>query len=496
VSTAGLFAGFDVGTGGLKGLLIDASTGSIVARASASYGMIPNLPAGAAEQHPQSWIEALGSVSRRLFATPGVDPARLGGLGISGQQHGLVVLDEQGDVVRPAKLWCDTSTADEARELTQRLGRAVPSGFTAPKVLWLARHEAARWKQVRHVLLPHDYVNFRLSGERWCEAGDASGTGWFDARARAIDTAAAAAIDPRLPGLLPRLVDSGAIAGRLSEAGARLLGLAGAQVGTPISSGGGDNMMSAIGAGATRADIAVLSLGTSATVFAYSDELVLDPAGLVAPFCDSTGGWLPLLCLMNAAAALEEVRACFDLPHAQLEREARELPLEPEGALFLPFFAGERVPDLPHARAALLGLGSGSLTRARLYRACMEGIALNLAAGVERLRRLGLACTQLRAVGGGARNALWLELIADACDARITPLEEPESAALGAALQARWCVARERGEALDADGIAHAWARPGAAPIEPDPARRAAMRRLAERFGQALGALYPGPSLR
>ena len=491
MSATGLFAGFDVGTQGLKGLLIDASTRSIVARAGASYGMLPNLPAGAAEQDPETWIEALGGVSRRLFATPGVDPARLAGLGVSAQQHGLVVLDHAGRVVRPAKLWCDTSTADEALELTQRLGRAVPTGFTAPKVLWLARHEAALWRKVRHVLLPHDYINYRLSGEAWCEAGDASGTGWFDVRARAVDAAACDAIDARLHACLPPLVDSGAIAGRLSEQGARLLGLSSQQVGTPISSGGGDNMMSAIGAGATRPGVAVLSLGTSATVFAYSATAVVDPHGLVASFCDSTGGWLPLLCVMNAAAALEEVRACFDVPHALLEREARELPLDPEGPLFLPFFLGERVPDLPHARAALLGLGSGSLKRARIYRACLEGIALNLAAGVERLRGLGLECTELRAVGGGARNALWLELIADTCNARITPLEESESAALGAALQAHWCVARAGDAGLRADSIAQAWSRPGGLSIEPDSTRRRVLQRLSARFQQALASLHP-----
>jgi xylulokinase len=491
----GLFAGFDIGTQGLKALLIDTASGRTVARAGASYGLIQGLPPGAAEQQPETWIEALGQVSRSLFSGAGIEPQRLLGLGVSGQQHGLVVLDQQGRVLRAAKLWCDTTTVAEARELSSRLGRALPTGFTAPKVLWLARHEAQVWRSVRHVLLPHDYVNYRLSGSLWCEPGDASGTGWLDVRTRRIDAQACAAIDPRLEECLPALFESDAIGGRLSAQGARLLGLPESLAGTPISSGGGDNMMSAIGAGATRPQVAVLSLGTSATVFAHSAAAVIDPAGLVAPFCDASGGWLPLLCLMNAAGALEELRACFGVSHAQLEREARELTTDPDGPVCLPYFQGERVPDLPHARAAFLGLSGGSMTRARLYRACLEGIALNLAAGVERLRALGVACTQLRAVGGGARNALWLELIADACNAGVTPLEEAESAALGAALQARWCLDSAGGRGPGLDALSQVWSRPGAACLEPDPTRRAALLQLGQRFQDAQEALYPASSL-
>ena len=490
-SATGLFAGFDVGTQGLKGLLIDSATQRIVARATSSYGLIPNLPAGAAEQHPDTWIEALGLVARQLFQAQGVDVHRLRGIGVSGQQHGLVVLDGDGQVLRASKLWCDTSTADEANELCVRLARPMPTGFTAPKVLWMARREPALWQRVRHVLLPHDYVNYRLSGEFWCEAGDASGSGWFDVRARAVDSSACALIDARLEACLPALVESGAIAARLSHEGAQLLGLPASLVGTPISSGGGDNMMSAIGAGATRPGVAVLSLGTSATVFGYSTIPVVDPQGVVAPFCDSSGGWLPLLCVMNAAGALEEVRALFDATHAVLEREARALPLDPEGPLFVPFLQGERSPNLPHARGAVLGLGPGSLSRGRVYRACIEGIALNLAAGVQRLRELGCACSQLRAVGGGARNALWLELIADACQATVVPLEEPESAALGAAVQALWCVERARGAGLTLDLVAQPWSRPGTQVLSPDPSRQVATARLGQRFREAVTALYP-----
>ena len=494
-SASGLFAGFDVGTQGLKGLLIDADSKRVIARASESYGLIPGLPAGAAEQHPETWIEALGKVGKRLFSAPGVEASRLAGIGVSGQQHGLVVLDSNDRPLRAAKLWCDTETADEARELSQKLGRSLPTGFTASKVLWLARHEPEIWKRVRRVLLPHDYVNLVLCASAWSEAGDASGTGWFDARLRAVDSAACTAIDPRLEACLAPLAAAGEIAGRLSPRGAELLGLPASLCGTPLSCGAGDNMASAIGAGATREGVAVLSLGTSATIFAHSSRPIVDPSGAIAPFCDSTGGWLPLLCIMNATGAIEAVRAAFGATHEELEREAALLALDPEGPLFLPFFMGERVPDLPRARAALVGLGPDSFSRARLYRACLEGVALNLAAGVARLRALGLGCSELRAVGGGARNRLWLGILADALGASVVPLAEAESGALGAALQALWTVERARSGRSECDEIVREWVTASSPPVSPDPLRAQAYRRLGERFQATQNALFgPLPS--
>ena len=490
----GLFAGFDVGTQGLKGLLIDARSRRVVARGQVGYGLLPGLAPGAAEQHPDTWIQALGEVARQLFGAPGVETARLSGIGISGQQHGLVVLDGEDRPLRAAKLWCDTQTAAEARELSVRLGRPVPTGFTAPKVLWLARHEPETWRRTRRVLLPHDYVNLVLSGSAWCEAGDASGTGWFDPRTRAVDADSCAAVAPDLLQRLPPLAEAGSLPGRLSERGAGVLGLDSRQVGVPLSTGAGDNMASAIGAGATREGVAVLSLGTSATIFAHSSRAVVDPGGLIAAFCDSTGGWLPLLCVMNATGALEEVRALFGASHAELERLAAELPCDPEGPLCLPFFQGERVPDLPLARAAFVGLGPGSLTRGRLYRACLEGVALNLAAGVERMRLLGLGCERLFAVGGGARNRLWLELVASAAGAEIVPLAEGESAALGAALQALWSVRRSEGHREACGAVAEDWVLPQGEPVLPDAGLAHSLAVLRARFQAAQAGLYPASS--
>ena len=465
----GLFIGLDVGTQGTKGLCIDTGSGEVVARASSSYGLIEGLAPGAAEQDPRTWMEAVREVVREIAGR--IDPLRVAGIGVSGQQHGLVVLDEHAEVVRPAKLWCDTETAPEARELAQLLGRAMPTGFTASKVLWLARHEPENFSRTRFVMLPHDFVNLRLTGAFTTEAGDASGTGWFDVGQRRWDRAALAAIDPRLAEMLPSLVEAGQPAGHLSVEGAAALGLPAACIGVPVSSGGGDNMLSAIGAGATRAGVAVLSLGTSATIFCYADEPMVDPDGLIAPFCDSTGAWLPLLCVMNATGVCAEVSAAFDCDLDTLTREAAEVEPGAGGLLLLPYLQGERVPDLPGATATLTGLGPGMLRRGRVFRAALEGVSLNLALGLERMRGLGLSVDTLRLAGGGAANPLWRQILADTLEVPVQLLVETESAALGAALQALWTERRLAGVDLGADAVAAEWVRLAPEVCEPNASR-------------------------
>ncbi|MEZ6013926.1 MAG: xylulokinase [Planctomycetota bacterium] len=437
-----LFLGLDVGTQSTKGVLVDPVQGLVVARASRAYGLLEGLPPGAAEQHPETWIEAVRGVAADLFATPGVSRDEVAGVGVSGQQHGLVVLDEAREVVRPAKLWCDTSTAHEADELTRALGRSVPTGFTAPKVRWLARHEPEHWARTAHVLLPHDFVNLRLTGDLAMERGDASGTGWLDPHTREFDARALAETDPGLADKLPVLLDDGELAGGLDAYGAELLGL---PEGTAVSAGGGDNMLSAIGSGAVRPGVVVVSLGTSGTAFTWSDAPIVDPEGLIAPFCASMGGWLPLLCVMNLTGVTEEVRALTGLDHAALTAAASAVPVGCEGLSWLPFLSGERVPNLPHATGTLRGLRPGLLRPGHLYRAALEGTSLNLASGLERLRRLGVAVDEVRLVGGAARNPLWRRILAASFGCPVVALAEPESAALGGALQAAWAVARSAG---------------------------------------------------
>ncbi len=482
-----LFLGLDTGTQSTKALVVDPNRNEVVARASCPHELVAGLPPGHMEQHPAQWLAAVQNVVQAVRRE--IDGEAIAGIGVSGQQHGCIVLDERGEVVRPAKLWCDTATAAEARELSQRLQRPVPTGFTASKLLWLARHEPANWARVRSVLLPHDYVNAWLTGERSMEFGDASGTGWFDPVARTFDPAAIAAIDPRLASMLPPLRAPGALAGRLCQSAAQTLGL---PVGIAVSTGGGDNMMSAIGSGATSAGIVVTSLGTSGTIFTRTETPVVDPQGLIAPFCSSDGAWLPLLCVMNLTGVSEEVKALTGLSHAALTAAAQAVPPGCDGLTWLPFLLGERVPDLPEATATLLGLRPGLLRPGHLYRAALEGTSLNLGAGLDRLRALGLLVDEVRLTGGAAQNALWRQILADVFDVPVRVLKETESAALGAALQAVWAVRRAAGEPdLAIEAIAQPFVRLSPA-VEPQPRWRPLHGKLRLRFQEQMQRLHPG----
>lgn len=463
---AATFIGIDVGTQGTKALAFDSASGAIVARAARFYDVLPGLPSGAAEQDPQTWIDAVRETVRALLAQGRCEKADIVGVGVSGQQHGSVVLDSRGDVLRPAKLWCDTTTTDEATELSRTLGRSIPAGFTAPKLLWMKRHEASLWERAESVLLPHDYVNFRLTGKRTTEPGDASGTGYFDPFRRAYDPVAVAAIDERLADMLPTVLPSCEPAGALSQEGARLLGL---HPGVLVASGGGDNMMSAIGSGATRPGIVTVSLGTSGTAFCYAAAPVVDPEGSIAGFCDSTGGYLPLLCTMNVTSVTQEVRSLFS--SATLAELTFLAELEPAGArglMFLPYLRGERLPNLPHATGALLGVVPGALTPGLVFRAAMEGATLALASGVERMKRLGLSVESVRVVGGGAKSPLWRRVLADCLGVPVVGVQEEESAAFGAALQALWIARSAAGDRWTADDVAVAHVKTDGIVTEPD----------------------------
>jgi len=481
----GLYLGFDVGTQGTKGVVLEAGSGRVVARAAQRYGLIAGLPPGAAEQHPDTWVAAVAGVAARLTADIGRE--RIRGLGVSGQQHGLVLLDANDAVVRPAKLWCDATAAEEARELSAALERAVPAGFTAPKIRWVQRHEPENWRRSRSVLLPHDYINFRLTGRKTMEAGDASGTGLFDCIARRFDRTTLEIVDPRLSEMLPPILPAGAPAGGLSKAGADLLGLS---EGITVAAGGGDNMMSAIGSGATRPGILVVSIGTSGTAFAYSGRPIIDPEGLIAAFCDSTGGWLPLLCVMNMTGVAEEMCAAFGASLDDLTAAAAAVPAGAGGLLLVPYFQGERVPNLPEASGALTGIRPGLLRPAHLFRAALEGTMLSLALGIERLERLGIRVESVRVVGGGAQNTLWCQILTDVLVRPVTRLPEPESAALGAAVQAWWTVRRAAGEAVGADAVAAQCVVTDGAVIAPDPRHTDVYRDSREHLRSIVGRLF------
>jgi len=455
----GFFLGVDSGTQGTKTVVVD-DEGHVRGRASTGYGLIDGLPRGHMEQRPETWADAMKQTIRGALRDAKVDPSRVRAVGVSGQQHGFVPLDDGGAVIRPAKLWNDTSTAEECRMLTEALGgpeeairltgNSILPGYTAGKVLWLRRREPGNYARLRHVLLPHDYLNYVLTGDFTMEYGDASGTAFMDVRRRRWSMEVIDAIDPTLIEWLPKLRPSDSPAGTVREDVAHELGLGG---GVLVSAGGGDNMMGAIGTGNTSPGKVTVSLGTSGTVYAYSDEPVVDSAGEVAAFCDSTGGWLPLVCTMNATVATEHVRRLLGLSHAGLEDAASETPPGCDGLLLLPYLTGERTPNVPHGKGVLYGLTSTSLTAGHLCRAAMEGATMGLNYGFNRLRELGVDPAEVRLTGGGARNKAWRRIAADVFDAEVVSLREEEGAAYGAALQAMWTHRLSLGERISMSEI-------------------------------------------
>src|SRR5262245_19057911 len=360
-----LLIGIDSGTQSTKALVVDANTGKVLGSGAQSYDLIPDLPAGAKEQHPNSWREATGGAIRQALRQAKAVGSEVVAIGVSGQQHGFVPLDKNGEVIRPAKLWCDTATAEECEEIMaahgglkgtiKKQGIGVVTGFTAPKILWLKKHEPKNFARLATVLLPHDYLNFWLTGERVMEYGDASGTALLDVRKRKWCETTLNAIDDDLAEKLPRLISSDQPAGRLQASTAHSLGL---QAGILVSAGGGDNMMGAIGTGNTRPGIVTASFGTSGTIYACAEKPVVDPTGDIAAFCDSTNRWLPLLCTMNVTVATEMMRLDFEYSYEQFESKAGQVPPGANGLLLLPYLEGERTPNVPDGTGVMIGINT------------------------------------------------------------------------------------------------------------------------------------------
>jgi len=479
-----LTIGIDSGTQSTKVIVWDRESGKVVAQAQAPHTMIPDLGPGHMEQHPTDWVAAMEDALERVLSQ--VDRTRIVGIGVSGQQHGFVPLDENGDVIRPAKLWCDTSTIAECDQLTEALGgeseciakignRFLP-GFTAPKILWLKNHEPDNFNRLRHVLLPHDYLNHHLTGQYFMEFGDASGTAIMDVRNRTWSTEVMEAIDPGLVGWLPPIRPSHEPAGNLRAAWAEKMGLSTDVV---VSAGGGDNMMGAIGTGNVSSGVVTASFGTSGTIYAYSEDPVIDPRGEIAAFCDSTDGFLPLLCTMNVTSVTEGVRDLFELDHDALTAAVLEAPAGSNGLLLLPYLEGERTPSVPDGSGVLLGLSNATFNRSCLTRAMMEGVTMGMNFGMRRLKALGIDASEVRLTGGGARNPAWRQVIADIFGVNVVAMVEDEGAALGAALQAAWCCDQLEGKPTRiADLCARVVEVDESTRCEPDPERHAFYNRL------------------
>ncbi|MGB0991964.1 MAG: xylulokinase [Akkermansiaceae bacterium] len=453
--------GIDTGTQSTKALAFDLEKARVVAEASQSYPMIDGLPDGHREQDPALWIQAVNTTIRECIKQLGDGAKRIAAIGVSGQQHGLVTLDQTNSIIRPAKLWCDTSTSEQCDEIARAFGgnpglielagNPILPGYTASKILWMKQKEPQNFQKISTVLLPHDFINYWLTGVKRMEPGDASGTGLLDVRERKWCRDLLDFIDPALHAHLPPVGSSQEILGPLRAELAEAWGLSHNVL---VSAGGGDNMMSAIGTGNISDGCVTVSLGTSGTVFATSDKPIIDPQGEVAAFCDSTDKWLPLVCTMNATVVTESLRKQYGWDHSQMEKEATTIPVGANGLSMLPYLQGERTPNLPDGCGIIHGLNSQNFTPAHLMRAAIEGVSLSLGYGMLRLTELGIEPKQIRITGGGANSPLWRQMISDVTGTPVVALQTNEGAALGAALQATVSYFRHSGETLSYQELA------------------------------------------
>jgi xylulokinase len=445
-----MYLGIDCGTQGTKALLMGFD-GVVYGRGYARHSIVESS-SGTREQDPQWWIDALSDSVKEALGGHG---AQVSAIGVSGQQHGLVVLDENRQVIRPAKLWNDTETAAQNADLigrfggkhaiSERFGILPLTGYTVSKLLWLKENEVENFLRIRHILLPHEYLNFWLTGNIRAEYGDASGTGFFDIRSRAWIKEILDEIDggtgQLVASLSPLLTSPDQIVGHLRPEVASKFSLSAKCI---VSSGGGDNMMGAIGTGNVREGVVTLSLGTSSTVYSYSGAPPRGYSDAVAPFCSSSGGWLPLVCTMNATNVVSQTLNLLGRSLDDIDPILASTDPGADGLTFLPFLNGERTPDLPNARGSIHGLSVTNFTAANLLRSVIEGVTFSILNGL-RLILEGKQATTIQVIGGGARSKQWRQMLADATGALIqVPIEE-EAGCLGAVIQAIYAFEHQQG---------------------------------------------------
>ncbi len=488
--------GIDVGTGGTRAVLMDTS-GRVLASASAEHRPFTSAQPGWAEQEPQDWWAACGTAIRSAARQAGLSPNEVACVGFSGQMHGAVLLDAEDHVIRPAIIWCDQRSEEQARELADSIGvdrliRATCNppltNFTLTKLLWIREHEGQHWKRFRHLLLPKDYVRFRLTGERATDVADASGTLLLDVANRRWSSEILSYTG--IPGAsLPALCESPDVCGQVSAEGAEATGL---RMGTPVVAGAGDQSAGAVGMGIVQPGAVSATIGTSGVVFAATERPALDLRGRIHTFCHAIPGrWHVMGVTQAAGLSLQWFANQFakDLQgdpnrYARLALEAGTAPVGADGLYWLPYLMGERTPHRdPHARGALLGL-TASHTRAHVARAILEGVAFSLKDSFSIFDELGLPVERIRLGGGGARSPLWRQIQADVYQHEVEVPEAEEGAAYGAAILAGvgakiWSSVDEACEAVVRV----------AQRIAPDPAASAVMRQNYLVYGKIYPAL-------
>ena len=441
--------GVDVGTGGTRALIMGGD-GRVFASATAEHEPFASPETGWAEQRPEDWWRAAGIAIHKALDKGQLRADQISCVGFSGQMHGAVMLDDAGGVVRPAIIWCDVRTEKQCRDLTERIGaerlirltcNPALANFTITKLLWTRENEPQNWKRVRSVLLPKDYVRFRLTGEKATDVADASGTLLLNVAQRkwSEEVLQAAQMDRSL---LPALFESPDICGKVSATGAEATGLA---AGTPVVAGAGDQAAGAIGMGVVAPGAVSATIGTSGVVFAATDRPALDPKGRLHTFCHGVPGrWHVMGVTQAAGLSLRWFRDCFACsarqgggdPYEQLTAEATTVPPGSDGLLWAPYLMGERTPHLdPSARGALVGL-TASHKRAHVVRAILEGVAFSLKDTFMIFSEMNVPVKSIRLGGGGARSPLWRQIQADVYGQAVEIVEAEEGAAFGAAILA------------------------------------------------------------
>jgi xylulokinase len=435
--------GIDLGTQSTKVLFYDFENRKIVASASAPHDMI-SKDDGTREQEAHWWIDAAVAAFKQIDKKVRDSAVALG---VSGQQHGFVPIDKDGRVIRAVKLWCDTSTQSQCdrinknaggkEQIIKDAGNPVLAGYTASKILWLKENHKDLYDKMVTILLPHDYLNFRLTGQKVMEYGDASGTALLDVRKRQWSEEVLNALDPvrDLRASLPKLIEAHEPAGYVTAEASALFGI---PEGILVSSGGGDNMIAAIGTGAVADGIMTMSLGTSGTLFGYSDKPVIDPEGNIAAFCSSTGGWLPLLCTMNCTVSTEVMRKLLNLEVDKIDTMAAKSSAGSCGLIMLPYFNGERTPNFPNGKGTITGMDMENVTEENLIRCSMESAIFGMKVGLESFTELGFTPEEIILTGGGSKSLMWRQIAADILNIPIVVTNNAEAAAMGGAVQALW----------------------------------------------------------
>lgn len=437
------FLGIDTSTTSSKALLID-ERGEVIAVASSPHTLQTPRPLWS-EQDPREWWEAVTASIRSAMEKAGVGVDQIAAVGLTGQMHGLVLLDEVGNVLRPAILWNDQRTQSQCDDIHRKIGKkkfiqitgnVALTGFTAPKILWVKENEPAIFARVKHVLLPKDYIRFKLTGEYALDKADGAGTVLFELKKRDWSEEVLSALEiPRA--WMPKTFEGTDVTGLITKEAASLTGL---KAGTPVVAGGGDQAAQAVGVGAVEPGVIGLTVGTSGVVFATTPSALIEPQGRLHAFCHAVPGlWHFMGVMLSAAGSLQWYRDTLapQMSFDELLNEAELIPVGSEGLQFLPYLSGERTPHPnPLARGAFIGLTLRH-TRGHMTRAVLEGVAFGLKDSFALIQNAGLGTiTQVRASGGGTKGALWRQILASMLEAELVTVNTSEGAAYGAALLA------------------------------------------------------------